>query len=89
MRFYVGLKESQIDGSAMPAIKTKACPNPSCNAINEPEKTQCLKCGSPLSKEKFGEIFKASMAELVDLKLENFKKDLEIRLLGYKAKKLK
>jgi integrase len=90
MRAYVGLKQSQIEGSAMPSIKSKTCPNPSCNAENlSPEKTQCSQCGSPLDRQKFGEIFEKNMAELVNTKLELFKKDLEIRLFKHKAKKLK
>jgi len=84
MKHYLALNEAQLREKKPINVELKTCPNPSCASTNEPHKTSCEKCGSPLDRQKFAKIMQKNVDELIDVKLILFKKELEVKLLDDK-----
>lgn len=87
MRHYVSLSEGQLRQKPIPKIQQKKCPNPMCPKKGQAlsfHLTQCPSCNSPLDQDAFGEIIKANLNELVDLRLRAFKSELKTLLMEQK-----
>jgi len=85
MRHYVGLTENQLKDQTLARVESKMCPNPNCSFLNEAHIMQCVKCGAPLSKEQYGKIIQDNVNQLIETRLESFKKDILISLMNAKG----
>ncbi|MFH1256606.1 MAG: hypothetical protein V1494_04925 [Candidatus Diapherotrites archaeon] len=87
MRYYCAVGESQLRQKPIPKIQQKKCPNPMCAKKGQGlpfHLTQCPECDAPLDSDAFGEIIKANLNELIDVKMQLFKAELRAMLLERK-----
>lgn len=83
MKNYVAMSEDMLQEKTMIKVEIRTCPNPACSSTkNEPHYSQCIECGSPLDKAKYADIIQRNVNELIDVKLQLFKKELELKLLS-------
>lgn len=70
MRHYVAMSEEMLQQKELPNVESHKCPNPQCNAVNDPHYSNCQRCGAPLSQDKFNALVQKNMEGLIELVLE-------------------
>ncbi|MBI4052884.1 MAG: site-specific integrase [Candidatus Diapherotrites archaeon] len=70
MKHYLDMTDEELKENKRPErLENKVCPNPNCKQVNEPLSGLCSKCSSPLDRERFDELIKSSLDELVETKI--------------------
>lgn len=78
-KHYIALTDNDLFGKKPVRFSKRVCPNPSCGFENPAHFSHCEKCSAPLDREKFAEIFEKKTEDLLNAKLEIFKKELMLK----------